>query len=282
MSSASSRQLTYQSHGTLNDPDSPTLLFLHGLTGNLHTYDHIIEALDDAYPTICADLRGHGDSPHALTYRAADYASDVVDLILSLDAGPVILIGHSLGGVTALATAALRPDLVSGLFLEDPPVFEGDPDVRAKSPAVQFFEEYARRIRHWQSEGTSLEDVAAAVGSFPSIRGESRLDRTGDQTVRAVATGLLKLDPTTVDAAVNGQIWQDYDPLASIDCPVTLLRADPAAGAVFAEGDEAKFKAAVPNANVLLAEGMGHGIHEDRDGRDLYLHALSEFLQSVS
>ena len=87
-----------------------------------------------------------------------------------------------------------------------------------------------------------------------------------------------------MDAAIDGSTWDGYDPLAPISCPVTVLRADPAVGAVFRPENEAA-RSAVPAAEVVLAPGQAHGIHGgihgDPDGRAVYLDALDRFLAKL-
>lgn len=283
-------KLSTETHG---DPSSPTIVFLHGLTGNRRTFDQVIPEFTANYFVVAADLRGHGQSSHANSYRADEYADDVADLINQLgtnnrrSAGdrqhtaPVILVGHSLGGITALTTAVRHPSLVRALFLEDPPIFEGDPEVRNHSPAAKFFEAYGKQIRGWQAAGASVDEVATAIGTQPGIQDQTRADRVGQDALQGIAGGLLRLDPTTLDAAINGQTWDGFDPLAPVTCPLHLLRADPHVGAVFTTDNATTFQAAIPHVAISMATGMGHGIHSDKDGRAIYLAAVHAFLETL-
>ena len=66
---------------------------------------------------IALDLPGHGESEPQPGASVEEYAAAVADLVSALDCGPVIVIGHSLGGSIAIALAAQRPALVRGLVL---------------------------------------------------------------------------------------------------------------------------------------------------------------------
>jgi pimeloyl-ACP methyl ester carboxylesterase len=66
---------------------------------------------------VALDLPGHGESDPAPGASVEEYATVVADFVTALDCGPVIAIGHSLGGSIALALAARRPALVRGLVL---------------------------------------------------------------------------------------------------------------------------------------------------------------------
>ena len=57
------------------------------------------------------DLRGHGFSGRASHYRFVDFVPDVIRFIEQSVRGPVLLIGHSSGGIVALNIAGNRPDL---------------------------------------------------------------------------------------------------------------------------------------------------------------------------
>lgn len=79
----------------------------------------IAKALGERRRALTADLRNHGASPWA---EAMDYplmAADVARLIEDRFTGPVAVVGHSMGGKTAMTLACRRPDLVSRLCVVD-------------------------------------------------------------------------------------------------------------------------------------------------------------------
>ena len=59
----------------------------------------------------------------------SDYVADVIEVLRA--EGPAVLVGHSLGGVAAWSVAQPAPELVRGAFLEDPPLYGGEPEGRA-------------------------------------------------------------------------------------------------------------------------------------------------------
>src|SRR5262245_39504760 len=70
------------------------------------------------------DLRGHGDSDHAVppAYRLDDYAKDLAAFAAARGLNHVDLIGHSLGGMVASLYAAQSPDRVRSLIVVDSPL----------------------------------------------------------------------------------------------------------------------------------------------------------------
>jgi pimeloyl-ACP methyl ester carboxylesterase len=252
------------------DEHAPPVVLLHGLSGARTTYAAVVDHLAGHavhhgwVQVVNADLRGHGESSHAESdrYDASGYAGDVVALIEHLDAGPVLLVGHSLGGVVATAVAQRRPDLVARLLLEDPPLFEGDAERRAASPVASFFPLFVAAVRDLQARQAPAEEFEALVRTT-----------TSPDAVAARAAGLSRWDPATMEAAVQGVVWRGFDPTLPLACPVTVLRADPALGAVFAEADTERFRAGNPQAEVILIECATHRIH-DAATLASYLHHL--------
>lgn len=107
-------ELAYDSVGA-----GPPLLILHGLFGWARNWQSVARALSDRYRVLCLDARNHGRSPHtaAMDYRLM--AADVTALIDTLALGPVTLLGHSMGGKTAMTLALLAPARVEKLVVVD-------------------------------------------------------------------------------------------------------------------------------------------------------------------
>jgi len=94
-------------------------VILHGLFGMGRNWATIAKALSETHRVLTLDLRNHGASPWD---DAMDYplmAGDVAKLIETQFAGPVAVIGHSMGGKAAMALACERPSLVERLCVVD-------------------------------------------------------------------------------------------------------------------------------------------------------------------
>ena len=99
----------------------PPLVLLHGLTANGACWAAFAHAMEADYDVIMPDARGHGKSSVPdYGYRYEDHANDVVGLIEALRLPPSILIGHSMGGMTAAVVASRNPELLRCLVLADP------------------------------------------------------------------------------------------------------------------------------------------------------------------
>ena len=99
----------------------PPVVLLHGLMGNGACWTPLARALEGEFDVVMPDARGHGGSsaPHH-GYRYDDHASDVVGLISGLALSRPVLLGHSMGGMTAAVVASRGAGIIRGLILVDP------------------------------------------------------------------------------------------------------------------------------------------------------------------
>ena len=99
----------------------PRFAFLHGLFGQGRNWAGIAKGLGDDGASLLFDLPNHGHSPWAddVSYlgMADAVAADFDDRLGS--AANLVVVGHSMGGKTAMALALRRPDLVRGLVVVD-------------------------------------------------------------------------------------------------------------------------------------------------------------------
>ncbi len=107
------------------------VVFLHGLTGSTQDWDSQINLIKDSYWAIAMDFRGHGCSeapPSEEGFSIYKFSDDVYALLRHLDVDECCLVGHSMGGFTALQFTLDHPDLIKGLVLVDTSSGEWDSD----------------------------------------------------------------------------------------------------------------------------------------------------------
>jgi pimeloyl-ACP methyl ester carboxylesterase len=101
---------------------SPAFVFVHGWVCDRSFWQPQFEDLSRDHRCIAVDLRGCGESTGPAPYDAVTAADDVAALIGHLQAGPAVIVGHSLGGIVSLLLNERYPDLVLGVLLGDPPL----------------------------------------------------------------------------------------------------------------------------------------------------------------
>ncbi|MFZ9682595.1 MAG: alpha/beta fold hydrolase, partial [Cephaloticoccus sp.] len=95
------------------------LILLHGMLGSSRNWQTVGRDLADTAHVYALDARNHGQSPHA---EPMEYAAMVADVLAWMDAhttGPVDLLGHSMGGKTAMRLACRYPERVGRLIVVD-------------------------------------------------------------------------------------------------------------------------------------------------------------------
>lgn len=98
---------------------SPTFVFIHGAYLSAEAWQPQLSALEGR-ACLFVDLRGHGRSERAgYPYSVAQFADDVKALLGHLNLGPVVLCGHSLGGMVAQHLASHDAQLCAKLVLAD-------------------------------------------------------------------------------------------------------------------------------------------------------------------
>ncbi|MFJ3667445.1 alpha/beta fold hydrolase [Streptomyces sp. NPDC090106] len=108
--------LAYRRYGR---GDAPAVLLLHGAAAHSGWWDEVAPLLASTHHVVAADLSGHGDSSHRSAYSAETWSAEVAAILGATTDGPAVVVGHSMGGLVAIAAAARSPRLVSSLVLVD-------------------------------------------------------------------------------------------------------------------------------------------------------------------
>lgn len=96
-----------------------TIMILHGLYGSGDNWGHIGRVLAADHDVILVDERDHGRSPHTEHITYPLMAEDVHALMQKLGLKDVVLVGHSMGGKTAMSFAQRWPELLKSLVVVD-------------------------------------------------------------------------------------------------------------------------------------------------------------------
>jgi pimeloyl-ACP methyl ester carboxylesterase len=95
------------------------LIVLHGLFGSLDNWQHVARRLAARFEVLSLDQRNHGPSPHAAEMGYERMADDVRQFLDRRDIRTAHLLGHSMGGKTAMQFALLHPDRARTLAVVD-------------------------------------------------------------------------------------------------------------------------------------------------------------------
>jgi pimeloyl-ACP methyl ester carboxylesterase len=246
----------------------PEITLLHGAGLNAHTWDTTILAA--GIPALAIDLAGHGDSSWRddAGYVPPALSPDVIAALEAWTDRPQLLVGHSLGGLTAAAVAASRPDLVRALV-----VIDISPGIDANGGASQLREFFAgptdwadrdELVARALSFGLGGSSAAAARGVFfnSRVRADGRVEwkhhfaRIANRMASDLSiAGTAAVSQDAVAAALTARGWDD---LAALTMPVTLIRGD---HGFLTTADEAEFAERVPAASIVVVPS-GHNVQE--------------------
>jgi pimeloyl-ACP methyl ester carboxylesterase len=181
--------LAYEDRGA----GKPAFVFVHGWTCNRTFFAPQAEHFVRQHRVVSIDLRGHGESdkPQGPYTRAQD-ADDIAYVIEHLGLGPVVAVGHSMGGTIVLQLAAAHPTSVAAIVMVDPAPFVFAPEqrtgVEAMVAAIEAGNQEPRRqfiTNHLflpTSDRKLVEDVLAVMLATPShvaasaMRGDLAID----------------------------------------------------------------------------------------------------------
>ncbi|HZV34552.1 MAG TPA: alpha/beta fold hydrolase [Verrucomicrobiae bacterium] len=95
------------------------LLILHGLLGSLDNWQNISRKLSETFRVCALDLRNHGRSPHSDDFSYDVMTEDLLEFLDAQQIGRTRLMGHSMGGKTAMHFALKQPERVEKLVVVD-------------------------------------------------------------------------------------------------------------------------------------------------------------------
>jgi pimeloyl-ACP methyl ester carboxylesterase len=243
------------------DEAAADVAFLHGFSDSGQCWEPLFRALP-GIRALAIDARGHGES--GLPEEPFVYAAHRDDAALVLSSQPrnggVIVVGHSMGAMSAAQLAAAEPGLVRAVVLEDPP--PGDRRTGGQDAAMS--------MPTWLADARALD--------LPSRIAQCRSDNPDwpDDELEPWAVSKAQLNPHMFDLP-----YQEATPLtevlAAITCPVLLIHGDTERGSLIsADYAERCAEAAAGEFRAAHIAGAGHSVR--RDNRPEYVAELTAFL----
>lgn len=264
-------------------PAGPPLLLLHGVTRRWQDYLTLLPTLALRHHLLALDLRGHGRSDRGTSYLVADYVRDVAALVRARFTEPGVIFGHSLGALVAAAVAALEPERVRAVILEDPP---GEPFVVGirESPSLALYE----GMRELSGRDVPVAEAARRLGRIPFSPQPGAvmlpLSHFRDVTsLRFSARCLRDLDPAVLAPLVAGRWLEGVDldtVYRTVSCPILLLAADEEVGGLLSKFEAERIAALMPDCCHIHLPRVGHLVHWSQP--DTTLRLATGFLESLA
>lgn len=240
--------------------NKPPLIALHGLSGSGACWTLLARALQDRYNVIMPDARGHGASnapPHGYLYR--DLANDVLGLIKALELEAPVLLGHSMGGMTAAVVASKMGTAIRGVVLADPTFLS--PERQREVYESDVAEQHRRLL------GRDRDEVLAEARQRQPHRSRELLELIIDARLRTETRAFEVLTPPN----------PDYRELVkAIAAPSLLVIGDN--GVVSLETAQ-ELQELNPRLRHEVIANAGHGLPHDRP--DEFAEVVRSFLDSL-
>jgi len=239
--------LPYREH---SDPAGTPMILLHGYSDSLHSFDLLAPHLPESLRAIAVTQRGHGDADRPDGgYTPEGHAADAAALMDALGIEAAVIVGHSGGGYTAQRFALDHPGRTLGLVLVG--TFRGFDD----NPGVQELRALVDALTDPVDPGfvrgfqESCVADAVPAGFMDAVVAESL--KVPARVWRAYLRGILEADVPTESGTIAAPtliLWGDRD-------------------AFVPSADQDALAAAIPGAELVVYEGVGHCPHWERPER---------------
>lgn len=227
----------------LDEGQGVPLLLLHGYCGSGGYWDDVLPLLSAHARVVAPDARGHGETAATGgTYTMEQLAEDALQLMDALNIGQAFVLGHSMGGYTALALAERASDRLLGLGLLHSTTFADDDNGKANRDKV------AERISREGMQG-HIRDLV------PKLFSTDNLTPLQAQVGRALAIGFGTSAEGGIGAALGMKARPDRrGVLEALEAPILLLAGE----SDNVIGPDKRFPVSGPGVTHRLLEGAGH------------------------
>lgn len=232
-------------HGT--PTDTPPLVIAHGLYGSGRNWGVIAKRLSDRGQVVAVDMRNHGQSPWTDSHSYPELADDLAQVLGDLPA-PADVLGHSMGGKSAMMLALRHPQAVRRLVVADiAPVAYGHSQ-------IQFIEAMRKVDFNRVERRSDAEAQLGALGVDPALQSfftqsldvPGRCWRLNLDTLAREMPGILSFPDTDL-------VW---------DGPALFLSG--AQSTYVLPEHRAAIRARFPNARFAKIPGAGHWLHAEK------------------
>jgi esterase len=256
--------------------EGPPVVILHGLYGSSDNWMTIARNLSKTYTVFLPDQRNHGRSPHSMWHDYTEMTTDLEELVNEYITGKFVLLGHSMGGKTAISFALQHPTLLDSLIIADISPFSRHPeDYKIEESHLKILnlllytdiESANTREEAEQRVLAGLDDKRVAAFLLKSIYRNDSGKFAWRINARAIFNNLAKLMAglTLPESAASGVTG----------FPVLFIRG--ANSGYLPESHFAEIRTLFPAAEIHTIPETGHWLHAEKP--DVFTAVVREFLE---
>lgn len=261
------------SYYTAGNPDAPMVALVHGVCDSGVAWVDLVNRLVDRYLVIALDSLGHGtsrrftdDELHQPGEASAHELECTIEHLRTLYGKTPIVIAHSMGAAISSYISVSRPDLIRGLFLEDPAWLSEE---QASGYVERASEQVTTSMNLWRKDATGT--VAGNVEERPGWDAASHYGWAFGKALvdpRLLATGIVSFSPP----------WREI--ARAINVPTLVVTSDTSEVLVGTQGVEDIAELGNPHIETAVIAGTGHGVRLSKP--EEYQRVLDEWLTQFS
>lgn len=241
------------------------MVILHGLFGISDNWVSIARILGEQYAVYVPDLRNHGQSQHSPVFDFSVLEDDLLELTEEYRLDSIILMGHSLGGKTAMYFALHHPQTIKKLIIVD---------IALKKTPVN--------MEHQMLINAMLEVDFSKVRSRSDVERQLEAHVPSQRLRQFLLKSVYWRDKQSLDWRLNLKainenilnIFEGADVAGTFSGPVLFIRGGRSGYIKDEDLDELKIK--FPGALVKTIPEAGHWVHADAPGE--FLEAVRAFV----
>jgi pimeloyl-ACP methyl ester carboxylesterase len=255
------------------------LIILHGLYGSSDNWLTIARELSANFRVIVPDLRNHGRSPHSSEHSYPAMAVDVLELMDDLAIGQCFVIGHSMGGKTAMHLASGVPRKIAKLVIVDISPLNYSMLTGYSPLAVEHLniadallhtdlQQYTRRKDMEQSWAAKIPETNTRRFLLKNIQRDDRNHYAWRINIRVIVQNLPNI--------LNGMDDLGLGNGNRIEIPALFVKGE---RSPYIQPEICPFiHQAFPNAQIVTIPEAGHWPHVEKP--DIFLNELIRFLST--
>ena len=238
-------QLHYERYG-----EGQPLIILHGLFGSLDNWRTLSKTFSRSLQVFALDQRNHGHSPHSETFTAQVLVEDLKEFMQQQGLSSAHLLGHSMGGKTAMQFAVTYPQMVDKLIVVDIAPKAYPPEHKDIFDAL-----YALDV---QTLRTRQEAEAALARKIQELSLRQFLLKNLERDPAGAFRWRINL------AAIHNnyeEILKGLETSRTFEKPTLFIKGG--SSGYIQEGDTATLRAIFPQAQIVIIPGAGHWVHAE-------------------
>ncbi len=239
------------------------VIFLHGYTDSWHSFDSVLRNLPKNIHAFAITQRGHGNSDKpASGYSPKDLANDVAAFIEKRKLGPVVMVGHSMGGVVAQRFAMDHPHFTKAVV-----IIGSATSVKNFSSVKEFVEmvnQLKDPIEPAFAEEFQKSTLAKPINNdyYKELVGESL--KVPARVWKEILNELMNYNPAGELNSIRKPtliIWGDQDIYCNRESQEGLLKS-------------------IKGSRLLVYKGTGHAVHWEEPRK--FSNDISDFIYSLN